>query len=81
MSTQEKMFAAVERWLQSGQEKKEFLQGQDFSESKFNYWVSKWKRDQHKQEATFEPIKWESAKAEKVLEIVTHSGMKITIFG
>jgi hypothetical protein len=46
MSLQEKMFMEVESWITSGESKTAFLEGKDYSEAEFNYWLSKWKASQ-----------------------------------
>ena len=44
MKLQEKMFALVEAWQESGQTKREFLSNQDIGQAKFNYWLNKFRR-------------------------------------
>lgn len=82
MSTQEKMFTAIELWQNSGKSKKEFLNEKDFSEAKFNYWISKWKSLQlaSSSKEGFEEIGLSEIRTGKVLEIITASGLKITVF-
>jgi hypothetical protein len=80
MSTQENMFASIEQWLKSGMTKKQFLIDKDFSEPKFNYWISKWKLSQDTNDAGFQPITLPVSKSEKVLEISTPGGLKIIVF-
>jgi len=81
MSTQEKMFTAIELWQNSGKSKAEFLIGKDFSEAKFNYWICKWKSLQTTTANDgFEEIGLSGIRAGKVLEISTASGLKITVF-
>jgi hypothetical protein len=72
MSTQENMFASIEQWLKSGMTKKQFLIDKDFSEPKFNYWISKWKLSQDTNDGGFQPITFPVSKAEKVLELSRH---------
>ena len=81
MGTQEKMFKAIDQWQQSGKSKSEFLIAKDFSEAKFNYWISKWKALQGTTSKDgFEEIGLSGIKPGKILEITTASGIKITVF-
>ena len=80
MGAQDKMFAAVEQWQESGKSKTEFLIEKDFSEGKFNYWISKWKTLQATtSKDVFEEIGILGIKTRKILEITTGSGIKIKI--
>jgi len=82
MSTQQLMFAAIEQWKQSGQSKAEFLIGKPYNHHKFNYWLGKLKAMRNNIGGDgFEPIPWTGSKSEKLFEMVTASGMKITVFG
>jgi len=75
------MFKAIDQWQQSGKSKSEFLIAKDFSEAKFNYWISKWKSLQASgSKEGFEEIRLSGIKTGKVLEITTISGLKITVF-
>lgn len=86
MSLQEKMFAEVESWISSGESKTPFLEGKDYSEAKFNYWLAKWKASQgvHTnagfREVGFSELKPIAIGLGKVLEIEAPSGVKITVF-
>jgi hypothetical protein len=83
MSLQEKMFAEVESWVASGGLKTEFLEGKNYSEAKFNYWLAKWKANQMTSVDGFRELEtngWNEVKLGKVLEIEAPSGVKITVF-
>ena len=81
MNLQEKMFAEVERWVTSGESKVAFLDGKDYSEAKFNYWLAKWKAMQQVDtSAGFREVGFSEVKLGKVLEIEAPSGVKITVF-
>ena len=86
MNLQEKMFAEVEIWVSSGESKTAFLDGKDYSEAKFNYWLSKWKASQQVdtnlgfREVGFSEVNPIAIGLGKVLEIEAPSGVKITVF-
>ena len=81
MNLQEKMFAEVESWVTSGESKVAFLDGKDYTEAKFNYWLAKWKATQHVDtSAGFREVGFSEVKLGKVLEIEAPSGVKITVF-
>jgi hypothetical protein len=81
MNLQEKMFTEVEGWVTSGESKVAFLDGKDYSEAKFNYWLAKWKATQHvDRHAGFREVGFSEVKLGKVLEIEAPSGVKITVF-
>ncbi len=81
MNLQEKMFAEVEIWVSSGESKTAFLDGKDYSEAKFNYWLSKWKASQQVDtNLGFREVGFSEVKLGKVLEIEAPSGVKITVF-
>jgi len=81
MSLQEKMFLEVESWATSGESKTAFLEGKDYSEAKFNYWLAKWKASQRVDtHAGFREVGFSEVKLGKVLEIEAPSGVKITVF-
>ncbi len=46
MKLQEKMFALILSWYESGMVRSEFLSDQAISLSKFNYWLSKYQKAQ-----------------------------------
>ena len=39
MNLQKEMFAEVQDWMTSGITKTDFLNGKQYSEAKFNYWI------------------------------------------
>lgn len=81
MNLQEKMFAEVENWLSSGEPKLNFLEGKEYSEAKFNYWLAKWKAIQLVDgNVGFTEVGFSEVKLGKVLEIEAPSGVKITVF-
>jgi hypothetical protein len=81
MNLQEKLFAEVESWVTSGESKSAFLDGKDYSEAKFNYWLAKWKAMQQVDtSAGFREVGFSEVKLGKVLEIEAPSGVKITVF-
>ena len=83
MNLQEKMYAEIEAWVASGDLKNDFLEGKDYSEAKFNYWLAKWKASQLPLEdgfREFDANAWKEVKVGKVLEIEAPSGVKITVF-
>lgn len=81
MNLQEKMFGEVESWVTSGESKTEFLDGKDYREAKFNYWLAKWKTTQQVDiHAGFREVGFSEVKLGKVLEIEAPSGVKITVF-
>jgi hypothetical protein len=72
MNLQEKMFAEVEAWMAAGGVKTAFLEGKDYSEAKFNYWLAKWKANQMTSVDGFRELEangWKEVKPGKVLEI------------
>jgi hypothetical protein len=81
MNLQDKMFTEVESWVTSGESKVAFLDGKDYSEAKFNYWLAKWKAMQQVDtSAGFREVGFSEVKLGKVLEIEAPSGVKITVF-
>ncbi len=81
MNIQEQMFAEVSAWAESGCLKSTFLEGKNYSEAKFNYWLAKWKASQClNHEEGFREIGFSDVKLGKVLEIEAPSGVKITVF-
>jgi hypothetical protein len=82
MRLQEKMFSEIEAWMASGVSKSRFLEDKNYSEAKFNYWLSKWKsRETLNSEGGFQELNFTDLKSGKVLEIQMTSGVKITFFG
>ncbi len=64
------MFSEVEMWLASGISKLDFLAGKEYSMTKFNYWLAKWKASQANETAVgFIEIGLREVKQGKVLEI------------
>ena len=86
MGLEEKMFSEVELWLNSKQKKSDFLLGKDYTEGKFNYWLSKWRLSKSFDSGSkhlFEELEGDfrsEVKLGKVLEIVAPSGVRITVF-
>ncbi len=83
MKLQEKMFAEVEAWMATEGVKTAFLEGKDYCEAKFNYWLAKWKANQMTSDGGFRELDsngWKEVKLGKVLEIEAPSGVKITVF-
>lgn len=94
MKLQEKMFAMVEAWHQSGMTRQEFLTGKAVSKAKFDYWIKK-HRLHHSRLEPKSPIN-SSTEAFKTfiltdeprgsvsksvsMEITTPSGIQITIY-
>ncbi len=91
MTLQEEMFALVAEWKSSGLTKKTFLADKPVGLPKFNYWCEKYTR--HKAVSSL-PSVGESGhfreliiedrlaeEANKVLELTTRSGLRITVFG
>lgn len=82
MGLQKKMFSEIESWIASGDSKSRFLEDKNYSEAKFNYWLSKWKsKDTLNSEGGFQELNFTDFKSGKVLEIQMPSGVKITFFG
>ena len=82
MELQEKMFSEIEAWMALGVSKSRFLEDKNYSEAKFNYWLSKWKsKDSLNLEGGFQELNFTDFKSGKVLEIQMPSGIKITFFG
>ena len=82
MELQEKMFSDIEAWMASGISKSRFLEDKNYSEAKFNYWLSKWKtREQLNLECGFQELNFSDFKSGKVIEIQMPSGVKIIVFG
>lgn len=94
MKLQEKMFALVRAWEESGMSKHEFLLGKAVKRAKFDYWLYKY-RDmanvmqgclpERSTSETFKPFvlseEPETSNAQSVsVEIVTPSGVRITIY-
>lgn len=80
MNLQGKMFAEVESWMSSGEQKSKFLEDKEYSEAKFNYWLVKWKANDQVEGNGFREIGFSEVKLGKVLEIEAPSGVKITVF-
>lgn len=80
MSLQEEMFSQVDDWQSSGKTKVDFLKDKPIGEAKFNYWIAKWKANRAAAGAGFREIGFSKAALEKVLEIETPSGYKISVF-
>ena len=86
MKLQEKMFSEVEQWMSSGERKTKFLEGKDYSGSKFDYWLFKWKSFNQAadgigfREVDFSNVNPIAIGLGKVLEIESPSGFKITVF-
>lgn len=77
------MFVEVEKWINSGVPKSQFLEGKAFSEAKFNYWLVKWRSSQQvtSGEDGFRELSFNQVNVSKVLEIQTPTGLRITVFG
>ena len=77
------MFVEVEKWINSGLSKSEFLEDKSFSEAKFNYWLVKWKSSQQVKGSVddFRELSFSQVNVSKVLEIQTPTGLRITVFG
>jgi hypothetical protein len=81
MSLEQKMFDAIEQWMESGLVKSVFLEDKEYSQAKFNYWLAKWKaREQETDFGGFRELGFSEVKLGKVLEIEAPSGVKITVF-
>lgn len=86
MKLEEKMFLEVEHWLASGESKSRFLVGKEYSEAKFNYWLTKHRSREQKsvafgfREVDFSEMNPIAIGLGKVLEIEAPSGLKITVF-
>jgi len=86
MELQTRMFNEVELWLESGLKKSEFLEGKEYGEGKFNYWLSKWRLSKNfgeERRNLFEELDGDfrsEVKLGKVLEIEAPSGVRITVF-
>lgn len=81
MNLQEFMFAEVENWMSSGEQKSKFLDDKEYTEAKFNYWLAKWKATQQVNTCSgFQEVGFSESKLGKVLEIEAPSGVKITVF-
>jgi hypothetical protein len=81
MSLQEEMFAEVQGWMASGITKADFLNGKQYSEAKFNYWIAKWKACQTvADQPGFREVGFSEVKLGKVLEIESPTGVRITVF-
>ena len=75
------MYAEVKDWMASGITKADFLDGKQYTEAKFNYWIAKWKASQSvANEAGFREVGFSEVKLGKVLEIESPSGVRITVF-
>lgn len=93
MKLQEKMFALVQAWQESGIIRQEFLSDKAISLSKFNYWLYKYRKSQPHPEnlpalSTHEDFKSFVLSDDVVknigqtvsMEITTPSGVRITIY-
>jgi hypothetical protein len=82
MSLQEKMYLEVENWMSSEEPKLKFLEGKEYSEAKFNYWLAKWKAKEAVTNggSDFRELGFSEIKLGKVLEIEAPSGVRITVF-
>lgn len=85
---QKEMFAIVESWHNSNLTKQQFAREHELSYHKLNYWIGKYnKLDQAKeshQDLSFHEVhlpKSEEIVSRKVLELTTHSGTHIVIYG
>lgn len=91
MELQEEMFAMVAEWKGCGQTKKSFLANKSVSLPKFNYWCTKFSkcgassgltaRDHGSDFREFVLSESASEVTSKVLELITPSGLRITVFG
>jgi hypothetical protein len=82
MELQQKMFSEIELWMDSGLSKSSFLAEKNYSEAKFNYWLSKWKsKEQLVSSEAFKELHFSEFKTGKVLEIQLPHNIKISIFG
>ena len=94
MNLQEEMFRLIEEWKSSGLRQKEFLENSSISRYKFKYWLMKyrqahgytnWVVSDEKEGSVFKEIKLPSlgdvSVYSKVIELITPSGIHITVFG
>jgi hypothetical protein len=94
MKLQEKMFALVQAWQESGMVRQEFLSDKTISLSKFNYWLYKYRKSQQKHPQNL-PVRStpgdfksfvlsdeaiETSGQSVSMEITTPSGVRITIY-
>ena len=93
MTIQEKMFAMVETWQESGMVRREFLSGKSVSIAKFDYWICKYRKSQQLPQsipAQAAPQDFKSfvlsddpnhtCHQSASIEITTPSGVRITIY-
>ena len=67
--------------MASGISKTDFLIGKQYSEAKFNYWIAKWKANRVAGDGMgFREIGLSEVALDKVLEIETSSGYRISVF-
>ncbi len=76
MSLQEKMFALVEEYHQSGLSAKLFCEGKGISPSRFYYWIRK-KRDQNK--TGFIKITTDSKITSVPVELIYPNGVRLQL--
>lgn len=87
MAVKDKMYKEVQLWKESGMNKADFIMGKEYSKAKFEYWISKYNKEQvistksnFKEIPTKSPIVVPEVKREKTLQIDLPSGIKITVY-
>lgn len=90
----DEMFRLIEEWKNSGLSKLDFLKDKKITKDKFGYWLAKFNKQKgikstivEKQNisSVFKEISFPALQQirnlQKVIELTTPSGLKITVFG
>jgi len=87
MELRETMFKEVRLWKSSGKKKSEFIKDKNYTVAKFEYWINKYNKKttesstQHFKEIPIqEELSPKPDQSEKIMEIETPTGIKITIY-
>jgi hypothetical protein len=87
MKLQEKMFGEVRLWNSSSKKRIDFVENKDYSLAKFDYWINKYNKTiaesstHHFKEIPIqEELSPKPDQSEKMIELETPSGIKITIY-
>jgi hypothetical protein len=87
MELRDTMFKDVRLWKSSGKKKSEFIKDKNYNVAKFEYWINKYNKEttesstQHFKEIPIqEELSPKPDQSEKIMEIETPTGIKITIY-
>jgi len=87
MELKQEMYSEVKEWRSSGQCRADFIKGKTYSLAKFDYWISRYKKENikptksnFKEIPISKPIVVPAVKVEKLVELDLPSGIKITVY-